>query len=79
MFEQWLGTISYMLEGPLSFFKNGINITIQSARKWEKTDFLIEGTAGYIGLPLFQHNVIFNVHRDIFQGKEWEVFMDDPE
>lgn len=69
-----------MLEGPLNFVKNGIEVVVPwGAEKWDKAGFSIDGEAGRIWLPLLETDVHFNVHRDIFQGQEWEVFIEDPE
>lgn len=72
--------MTHMLEGELYFVKNGIEITVPwGAEKWDKSGFAIDGETGRVWLPLFTSEVCFNVHRDIFQGQEWEVFMEDPE
>lgn len=60
--------------------KNGIEFTIPwGAEKWDKSGFAIDGDGERIWLPLLREEIVFNVHRDIFQGLEWEVFMEDPE
>jgi hypothetical protein len=73
--------MTHLLEGALSFVKNGVEFVVPyGAEKWDKSGFSIDDGEGQrIWLPLLQSDIHFNVHRDIFQGQEWEVFMEDPE
>jgi hypothetical protein len=80
-FQNWLRTIPHLLEGPLSFVKNGIEVTVPWGEKdWDKTGFSIDAEDGTrMWLPLLEREVVFNVHRDVFQKVEWVVIMEDPD
>lgn len=80
LFSNWLRTIPHLLEGPLSFVKNGIEVVIPyGLEKWDESAFSIDGHQGRIWLPLMTTSVSFVVHRDLFQGVEWVIVMEDPE
>jgi len=74
-FKEWLKTHEYLCEGPLSFQIKGIRIMIpKGADNWDKAGFSCDdGNGQPIFLPLLHQEIIFSVHRDLFQQKEWVI------
>jgi hypothetical protein len=76
--KEWLKTHEYLCEGPLGFEVKGIRIMIpKGADAWDKAGFSIKGDDGEpIFLPLLHREIVFIVHRDMYQ-KEWIAGIED--
>jgi len=77
-FHNWVQENAYLMDsGPLVFSSRGIQVAIPSKEDWSLAMFSIDNEEGKpIPLPLNQVPAQFNVHRDIFHGKEWEVIVE---
>lgn len=81
IWKKWLSENPQLTEGPLAFTCKGIEIVIpcdNGKAEVESTGFSIDDAEGErIWLRLLEKDVKFLVHRDIFKGKEWEIFLED--
>lgn len=80
-FREWLDGNSFLCDsGPLVFNSRGIQVAVPAKDEWNLSMFSVDNEEGKpIPLPLLQTEVVFTLHRDIFNGKEWEVFIEFPE
>jgi hypothetical protein len=68
-----------MIEGPLSFEVKGIRIVIPRGGVWDKAGFSFPGKDGQESfIPILHREVIFHIHRELFNQKEWIINYEDP-
>lgn len=78
-FQEWLNTHAYLREGPLAFTAKGIQVMVPALpSKWDKSSFsMTDDNSEYQYVNLLFEDMVIRVHRDLFAGKEWEIFMED--
>jgi len=76
-FKEFLKKHEYLTKSLFSFSAFGIQVNNhRGLEKWEQTAFVILDKEGRpITLPLIQRDVTITVHRDIFSGQEWLVYL----
>jgi hypothetical protein len=77
-FKRWLEEHAYLCEGPLAFTMRGIQVmVVGGAKKWDKSAFSLSIAKGdKLFLPLLSQEVRFTIHRDLFSGQEWDIYLD---
>jgi len=72
---------SDMTQGMLVFEPRGIRVMNDGgAEKWDKTAFSIDnGNSERLFLNLLFEDIVFHIHRDLFKGAEWEIFVESEE
>jgi hypothetical protein len=80
--NQWAQSVKYLLEGPLIFMGYGVEIFVpEGLENLNKTMVKFETrTLDQREIPKwtnpFKESIVFRVHREIVNQKEWEIFYD---
>ena len=76
--KEWLKSHPDLTQGVLAFKSYGLGVVVNSG-KWDKAGFFLYNEDGQeVSLPLLHGVVRFRVHRDLFTGKEFEAYIEDP-
>jgi hypothetical protein len=80
-FRTWLQEHAFLCDsGPLVFSSKGIQVTVPDAKEWAFAMFSIDNESGKpIPLPLMEIETTFTIHRDLFNQKEWEIYIEVPD